>query len=191
MADPLDDLIADHYRAVAAPTAVRERLVALALDRASQRRRLRLYTAGGLAAAALLAALAWWPPGRPGHAGPAEIASSVALYHLHRKPNEVVAARIEDVAQGLPRLDFALRLPARDGLPDWRLEGGRYCSLGGNIAAQLALSDVHGGRHTVYVARSAGAVAEIASFNTAVDGVAVRIWREDGLAFAWVSDAMR
>lgn len=187
MADDLDHQIRDHYHAITAPEAVRSRLVALAVDRTAQGRQVRRYAWGGLAAAVLVATLFLWAMAEPRYAGPAEIAASVAAHHLHQQASDVVSNRVEDIAQALPNLDFTLRLPQRDGLPAWRIEGGRYCSIAGNIAAQLRLSDARGGRHTLYVSRCIGAVADIDSFSTDIDSVAVRIWRDRDLTFAWAT----
>jgi hypothetical protein len=190
MADEIDRLLRDHYRALSAPEAVRQRLVALTADRAAQRQRQRRLAWSGLATAALLLiAFTWWTLSAPRYAGAHEIAASVAAHHRQRQASAVQAGRIQDIAQGLPRLDFALRLPQRDGLPEWRLDGGRYCSIAGNIAAQLRLTDVHGGQYTLYVSRAAGAVAAIDDFASSIDRVTVRIWRERDLTFACATDA--
>jgi len=187
MGDDLDRLIRNHYRTFSTPDAVRERLVALTVDQADLRRRGRGYLWGSLAAAGLVAALVWWSIADVRHAGPSEIAASVAAQFHHRKADDIVASRVGDIAQGLPRLDFTLRLPQRDGLPNWRVEGGRYCSIAGNIAAQVRLTDERGGQHTLYVSRCAGAVASIADFSVDIDGITVCIWREHELTYAWAT----
>lgn len=184
--DDLDQVLRQHYRTCDAPTAVRERLLALTADHVRRRQgRQRWLMRSGLAAAALLVLISAWWMTRPAHAGAPEIAESVAAHHVLAQASTVTSPRISDVAAALDRLDFTIRLPTRADLPTWQLLGGRYCSIAGNIAAQLRLRATDGSEHTLYVTRRAGAVAAVPEFSTMIDGIAVRIWAESDLSFAW------
>jgi len=80
------------------------------------------------------------------------IAREVRTNYAKDLDPEVRADDFDELAAGLPRLGFALA-PTTESvpLPGWRVAGGRYCSLGGELAAQVNLTDQTGRESLLYV----------------------------------------
>ncbi len=63
-----------------------------------------------------------------------------ALNHRSKFKYDVVAADVDSIVEGMHRLDFDVELP--DALASgFELVGGRYCTLGGYLAAHIRLQE--------------------------------------------------
>jgi len=62
--------------------------------------------------------------------------------------------------------------------------GGRYCSIQGELAAQISLTDAEGKPCTLYIAPLRGAVEEIGEGEHRAESVTIRFWRDNGRLFA-------
>lgn len=80
------------------------------------------------------------------------IAEEVAINHLHHKPLESTSSDIDTVNDFFDGLGLRLAEPSIITQRDWRLQGGRYCSIQGVTAAQLRYSGKAASEHTVYQA---------------------------------------
>jgi anti-sigma factor RsiW len=123
-----------------------------------------------------------------------QIARHVSHYHLETPPLEVQSESLSVVQAALGRLDFQPQLPAVAG--DWRLQGGRHCTLLGGIASQLLFRAGDGQRITLYEAafdpeRFTG-LPEAAQGEPPLEivyrGLRIRVWVESGLVMAEVRD---
>lgn len=123
------------------------------------------------------------------------IASEVSYNHLKLKPLEVASNQLSNVTQYLKKLDFnPLGSSQVLGLSS-ALIGGRYCSIQGNIAAQLRMQDEKGAISTLFESRFNAEdfgflpklEAQQAPISVHVDGQQVKIWVEKGLVMALVS----
>jgi len=130
---------------------------------------------------ALGIAAAIWSVTRPGVTE--RIGAEVLTNYAKDLEPEVRAADLEALAAGLPRLDFALTADA-SRLRGWRVEGGRYCSLAGELAAQINLSDGAGRKSLLYVVPVHGELREAQSGERTYEGGTVRLWTDDGRLFA-------
>ena len=186
--DELDPLLRRADTATRIPTAMRVRLVtaaAAALAARCRRRRLCLAAAVltvGAGLALLLAVLS----DRSAPAGPAEIAAAEAAMHRQQHPLAVESPRLADVVAGMPRLGFAARLPQR-ALPPATLLGGHYCSLAGGLALRLRLRGDDGAAYTLCMTRASATLPS--DHWQRLDGLEIRIWREDDLVYAWTQAA--
>jgi len=91
---------------------------------------------------------------------------------------------------GEPRGTVLSRLHrARERLRGWRVEGGRYCSLAGELAAQINLSDGAGRKSLLYVVPVPGELREAQSGERTYEGGTVRLWTDDGRLFAQANPA--
>jgi len=123
------------------------------------------------------------------------IAQEVSQNHLKFKPLEVADKNLLKVVSYFDKLDFnPINSALVKGL-NTQLLGGRYCSIQGNIAAQLRLQQNNGSMATLFetkyndddfmflpdINKGAEPVSQI------VDGQTVTLWIEHGVVMALVS----
>lgn len=122
-----------------------------------------------------------------------KIAMEVVANHIKLKPLEIKTSSIKDIRSYFTKLDFVpvnSELVKQHGL---ELIGGRYCSLQGNVAAQLRVRNPDTNIvQTLYQTEYRKDVFENMPIleegdkpiDTHVKGVKVTIWVEKGLLFA-------
>lgn len=122
-----------------------------------------------------------------------KIAMEVVANHIKLKPLEIETSSIEAIRSYFKKLDFVpvnSQLVSQLGL---ELIGGRYCSLQGNISAQLRVrkfgtNNVQTLYQTEYRKDVFGNMPTLEEGDKPVDiyvkGVKVTIWVEKGLLFA-------
>lgn len=92
---------------------------------------------------------------------------------------EVEADDFKTLAVGLPRLGFGLAPSTEAGpLVGWQVEGGRYCSLAGELAAQINLSDAQGRRSLLYVVPLVDSLQDVEPGARRHASTDVHIWRD-------------
>lgn len=123
------------------------------------------------------------------------IAQEVSYNHLKFKPLEVANNNLSRVTGYFEKLDFSPLASSQVAALSSRLIGGRYCSIKGNIAAQLRMRDEKGAISTLFESRFN---AEDFDFlprledhqvpvKVHVDGQQVSLWVENGLVMALVN----
>ncbi len=123
------------------------------------------------------------------------IAQEVSYNHLKFKPLEVANNNLASVTGYFKKLDFNPLASSQVAALSSGLIGGRYCSIKGNIAAQLRMQDEKGAISTLFESRFN---AEDFDFlpkleeqqtpvKVHVDGQQVSIWVEKGLVMALVN----
>ena len=138
------------------------------------------------AAVVLLAGGGWY---RLGGGGADAALAEIAYNHQKAVVLEVVSPSYDVVQAQLPRLGFSVLSSKAAFLRNYTLVGGRYCSLQGELAAQLRMVDrVEGDSLTVYVCKLAGALQDLAPLEKAYDGVDIRLWEDGGRFFALARD---
>jgi hypothetical protein len=114
----------------------------------------------------------------------AVLAEIVANHHKGVRP-DIVSARYDVVQGQLPRLSFSILSSKAAFLHNYTLVGGRYCSLQGELAAQLRVADrVDGDTLTVYVCKLAAALEGMAPLEKSYEGVDIRLWEDGDRLFA-------
>lgn len=68
------------------------------------------------------------------------VLKEAALNHRSKFKFDVVASDVESLVKGMSRLDFSVDLPATLA-SGFELIGGRYCTLGGHLAAHMRLKE--------------------------------------------------
>lgn len=119
-----------------------------------------------------------------------QIVRHVTHYHLQDPPLEVEATSLPALRAGLDRLDFQPVLPANAG--NWRLQGGRHCTLLGGVASQLRFLSDDGQRVSLYEAaydpQRFGPLPALergeSALEVARNGLSIRIWVESGIVMA-------
>lgn len=112
------------------------------------------------------------------------IMSEIVYNHKQDMPIEIASSSLADISKYLSKLNFSMVLPGVLSDPNWKLLGGRYCSINGKIAAQLKVKNLKD--NTTYTFYQAAIDEDLEESNTTsmsdtIDGVGVSIWREQGL----------
>ena len=111
------------------------------------------------------------------------VAEEVAAGHKKNKPPEFVTQSYAALGASMNRLDFVPAEPGRLKPKNLALTGGRYCSLDGNIAAQIKLKDRAGVPCTLYVAKVTDKLQAVGEYARHINGVEVRVWQEGELIY--------
>ncbi len=110
----------------------------------------------------------------------------VALNHTTRFELEFENDSISKIDDQMTLLPFDLTLP-EPLAKQYQVEGARYCSLSGQLAAHVKLIDRSSDKPvSVFMTRASDELGVIDDSEEAVDGVNVRIWRQSGLLYAMV-----
>lgn len=117
------------------------------------------------------------------------VLAEIAMNHQKQLAVEVTAETFVDIGHALERLEFMVPRPERL-LEGFDLLGGRYCSIHGNLAAQLKLRDrADDSVHTLYVTDLTPDLVKVADGTAIHDGVEISLWHEQGVFFGLASDA--
>ena len=180
----------EHYESKSLSPEARTRLVALARSetlasgRTRAGRAVRWLVPAAVAATIVIAIALIQGWTRPSDAE--TLGEEIARNHARDLDPEFHTTSYEELARRMSRLDFEVRPAARLADRGCRLVGGRYCSLGGRIAAQLRVVDAGGQRLTLYVVR---AVHSIEDGRRRHDGVSVETWQEGDLIYGLAGGA--
>lgn len=192
----LDEAVRDHYRGQALDSTtlddLRQRIAAEAPADTPRRAPDRAPTArsrpalarfarwGALALLAVALGAGFWLA-RPatGSLSAEAVAQEVALNHVKALAPDIRAGSFDALAGDLDKLDFSVMQPA--GMQMERVIGVRYCSLGGQMAAQIRFRDAGARVCTLYQALDSDAFDHVREGTFEMGGVRVRVWREGGL----------
>jgi len=108
------------------------------------------------------------------------VAYEIAVHHLKDEPVEFAGEELASISRQMAALSFELLAPSRVDARS-RPIGARYCSLGGQRAAQIKLRDPSGRILTLYETAAGERFRGLPSGEIDVPGVRVRLWQQDGL----------
>lgn len=113
-----------------------------------------------------------------------QFAEEVAYNHKKQKPPKFMTSDVAELNQILDKLDFNFELGNRI-LSQYKLIGGKYCSVDNRIAVQLRLEDKDGNWSTCYIFKK----KEDFSFDKSIinDKTEVELWDKDDLIYAIAS----
>ena len=105
--------------------------------------------------------------------------AEIAMNHNKNLQPEFFTSNYNDLANSMQRLDFELSAP--DIIQaKYDVLGGRYCSIQGNIAAQLKIKDKQTGEvATLYITRLQPDLKKIAPDTTTVDEARIELWHSE------------
>jgi len=112
------------------------------------------------------------------------VAQEVAMNHNKALAVEYQTDSYADLSQSMDKLDFKLRAPIAALNEGLALIGGRYCSIQGELAAQIKMTDETGGVYTLYQTRSNETLQTINKDRLSLEQVNIQLWQEQGLLFA-------
>lgn len=111
----------------------------------------------------------------------------VALNHKTRLEPEHKSTRLAELDQIMQQLPFALRIPEQLN-NDYTVDGSRYCSLAGHLAAHIKLRNAKNGELvSLFVASLEHDLESIGRQSQTVAGVEVELFSENGLFYALAS----
>jgi len=113
-----------------------------------------------------------------------QVAREVAMNHNKALTVEYPTNSYDVLSKEMDKLDFILRAPSAVLQQGLVLVGGRYCSIQGQLAAQIKLSDSDGRIYTLYQTHSAEQLKSINAGQLQRDQVDIQLWEEQGLLFA-------
>ncbi|MBB6428355.1 hypothetical protein [Algisphaera agarilytica] len=134
--------------------------------------------AAGLLLALVLGGVFAWPGGE---GLTRVVAQEIALNHNKTLKPDYEAVVFSDLSLMSDKLGFTPIEPASLAERGLSLQGGRYCSVQGCMAAQLRVVDADGGAYTLYQVRPDERLAQLDPATATVDGVDVELWTEAGL----------
>jgi len=112
------------------------------------------------------------------------VAQEVAMNHNKALAVEYQTDSYDVLSQRMNKLDFKLRAPTAAFNEGLALIGGRYCSIQGELAAQIKMVDETGRVYTLYQTRSNEMLQVINADRIQSAQVNIRLWHEQGLLFA-------
>lgn len=116
------------------------------------------------------------------------VLAEIAMNHQKHLASEINSDDYVLLTQELDKLDFQLRAPLTLAA-NMKLLGGRYCSINGELAAQLKLRDPNSRDvHTLFITQLTPALKRIDEREARADGIALRLWREHDMFFALARD---
>ena len=113
------------------------------------------------------------------------VAKEIAMNHIKQMEVEYKGSRFAELAQQMKQLDFQLHLPGELPISEFRLVGARYCSIQGQIAAQIIIKDADNRLYTLYQTQFRESLQGLTQAELIVDGVKVTIWNEGGVLFGF------
>lgn len=121
----------------------------------------------------------------PTPASAPSIIEEIAGHHQEQSHISINSSSLADIGSQLNRLSFKLITSSKLSAEVWQFLGGSYCSINGELAAQLKLKNLQDNQvYTFYQAEYPAALErhsanEISMINA--QGTRVSIWKEKGL----------
>ncbi len=179
--DPIDRKLAEFYQQRTLNSARLESILAES-RRQRQRHKLPMYAAAAALAMMLVTVLHQ-------HALSNQQVDyalrEAALNHLNKLKLDATASSVSALQSELPELPFDMVLPEGQLYEELALIGGRYCTIGGNLAAHLKFSHPQSGElFSLFMTPKAGTTKSLHSEAEQVEGVEVRLWQENNVVYA-------
>ncbi|HEB93491.1 MAG TPA: hypothetical protein ENI94_08490 [Gammaproteobacteria bacterium] len=109
------------------------------------------------------------------------VAKEIAVNHNKHLAIEFSTGDYRELNRLMDKLDFSGVVSKRLAPGEYRLLGGRYCSIQGQLALQLKLQDRAGNLYTLYQAPLNKILTSIQQGEQLIDGLHITLWREAGL----------
>ncbi|NIP31220.1 MAG: hypothetical protein GTO02_16085 [Candidatus Dadabacteria bacterium] len=118
------------------------------------------------------------------------VAKEIAMNHNKQLNVEFASDNLNLLQSKLNKLDFSLMRSQDFIARNYKLMGGRYCSIQGNLAAQLKIQNIKTNKiETLYVSGLNGELKNIKPSKMNYDGANIKVWTEDGLLYGIASDS--
>lgn len=118
------------------------------------------------------------------------VAQEIALNHNKNLSVEYASADLHQISARMTELDFELSPPDQLASRELVLIGARYCSIQGQIAAQLKYQDKNSGqRYTLYQTRLNTELKPLQEGKLEHEQVTIELWQDDNLLMGLARDA--
>jgi len=117
------------------------------------------------------------------------ISEEIALNHNKKLASEFSARNYNQLRSQMIKLDFTPIESSRLKNSGLKFLGARYCSIQGQLAAQIKLIDKNGRSQTLYQTQLNNKLKNLPEQEYYVDGVKIKQWQENGLFFGLASSA--
>ncbi len=111
----------------------------------------------------------------------ASIAQEIAINHQKQFNIDFAETSYASLSTLMTKLDFKLVDPARLKTRGFQILGGRYCSLHGQIAAQVRLKNSAGAIFTLYQTNSHDIFNTLTEHAQHANGIEIKMWNEGGV----------
>ncbi len=111
------------------------------------------------------------------------VSKEIALNHNKGLALEFLSENYDDLENQMSKLDFTLVHSKKIDTQNLQLLGARYCSIQGELAAQLRLQDKAGRIYTLYQSPVTDDLLKVKSGERVQDGLKLKLWQEAGLFF--------
>jgi hypothetical protein len=109
------------------------------------------------------------------------VMQEITYNHFKNLSVEISTGNLSLIQNALPKLDFTIVQSSKFSKSEWEVIGGRYCSIQGQIAAQIKLKKIKTGQiYTFYQTRGREEFESTFVENN-IDGAHVQLWSEKGL----------
>ena len=153
-----------------------------------EKRPYRVY--GTIAASiVLLALIVYGTSSLRGNSLEMNVVKEIAMNHNKQLDVEYRTDNLSDLGKKLTKLDFRLSDAGPEISGNYKLLGGRYCSIQGNLAAQLKIQNNDSNKiATLYISGLNPELDRIKPIDIDFDGVNIRLWKHNGLLYGAASD---
>lgn len=117
------------------------------------------------------------------------VSQEIALNHNKQLAVEYSTDSYAALRDLMKKLDFTPTKPSRPDINELAFLGARYCSIQGQLAAQIKLKDKNGRIQTLYQTQLNDSLKTLTDKEFYVDGVKIKHWQENGLFFGLATSA--
>ncbi len=111
------------------------------------------------------------------------------MNHKKQLAVEVVSSDYAELSGMLNKLDFELTSPDSPFTKNYELIGGRYCSIQGELAAQLKLKHRDNDTiSTLYAAKLNPELSKVKLTTKGTDTTSIKLWKSDKLFYGLAED---
>jgi len=111
-----------------------------------------------------------------------------ALNHTSKLKMDAETASLSELQQNLGELGFEIRLPESEFFKQLALMGGRYCTISGNLAAHIKLSNPETmEQFSLFLTPQVENLNAMKSSVINISGVDVELWQERDVVYAFAT----
>jgi len=111
-----------------------------------------------------------------------------AINHASKLQMDAEADTLIELQERLGDLPFDIKLPVNSLFKDLKLVGGRYCTINGNIAAHLKLTNPDSlEQYSLFLTPNKKSLHIVESDVVDIAGVDVKLWQENDVVYALAS----
>lgn len=117
------------------------------------------------------------------------IVKEIKMNHIKELKVEFPSDSVANLQANLDKLDFPLDKALSVVSDQYTLIGGRYCSIQGNLAAQLKIKNKQSKDvETLYITSLDPELQKVKSTDVTSDGINIILWKQNGLLYGKASN---